>query len=38
MSAGFERTFAYQWSVNPSSGKLRSPSLNENTARSTIGR
>ncbi len=34
----FDRTSPYQWVVNPDSGKEGSPSLNENTARTTIGR
>ena len=34
---GFEKNLRYQSRVNPASGKLTSPSLNENTARITIG-
>ena len=34
----FDRTSPYQCVVNPDSGKEGSPSLNENTARITIGR
>ena len=33
----FVKNRRYHWSVNPASGKVTSPSLNENTARITIG-
>src|SRR4029450_4370895 len=34
----FDRTSPYQWVVNPANGTDGSPSLNENSARTAIGR
>ena len=34
----FDRTSPYQWVVKPSNGNDGSPSLNENSARTAIGR